>query len=697
MVTRQPCYYAELTMKTRFFSLPLVLAATSILLADEGMWTFDNPPTDRLKANYGFTPTREWLDHLRLSSVRLSDGGSGSFVSTRGLLLTNHHVAAQQLQNLSSAKKDYMKDGFLAESEAKEVKSQGLEVMVLESMENVTTRVMSALKPGLGDAETQKARRTVLAGIEQESLKATGLQSESVGLYNGSEYWLYRYKKYNDVRLLFAPERQIAFFGGDPDNFTYPRYDLDIALYRVYENGKPLQTKNYLKWNTAGAKTDELVFVSGHPGATSRLDTMKQLETERNQYALYLDLMRDQLRVLRQYGTRGPEQLRQTGDEVFGLENSVKALDGSNQGLMDKTLMAKKQKDEDEFRARIRTKADWQREFGGAWDAIAAAEEQAATRLKPQIYRPFGSKLYTFALEIVRLVADIKKPDGERLPQFRESQMDSLRFQLASQAPIYPEFEIAKLKASFERLVRNLGADDIYAKTALAGHSPEEAARTLVAGSKLADPAVRKALIDGGEAAVAASSDPMIVLARKLDPIGRENFWWMENNVRSVLNKAGEQIGKARFQVYGKSTYPDATFSLRLAFGKVSGYPMNGTIAPPKTTLYGLFDRAAGFDFTGPFELPARWLEARGKLDLSTPMNFVLSADIIGGNSGSPVINRAGELVGLIFDGNIESLPGQFIYDGERNRAVAVHPAAMIEALRKIYRANHLVTELLGR
>jgi len=675
----------------------LMLAAGAFGVADEGMWTFDNPPLERLKATYGFTPTKEWLDHLRLSSVRLSDGGSASFVSPRGLLLTNHHVAAPQLQNLSSEKKDYMADGFLALTPDKEEKSQGLEAMVLFSMEDVTSRVMTALKPGMTEPERQKARRAAIAEIEQESLRSTGLHSEGVTLYNGGEYWLYRYKKYTDIRLVFAPERQAAFFGGDPDNFTYPRYDLDMALYRVYENGRPLETPNYLKVTTAGAKDGELIFVSGNPGSTSRLSTMRQLESQREHFGKLLSLFRDELRILRDYSARGPEQARQAGEEIFGLDNSVKAIEGIYQGLTNKNLMAKKQREEDEFRQLIRAKPEWLKEYGGAWDAIAEAETKAATREDQQLYRPFNSQMYQFALQIVRLVAEVKKPDGERMPGFHESQLESLRFRLASPAPIYPELEIVKLAGTFERLSKHLGPDDPYTRAALGGRTPMEAARALVTGSKMSDPAARKSVIDGGEAAVAASTDAMVVLARKLDPLGRESFRWMEDNVRSVLSRAGEQIGKARFLAYGKSMYPDATFTLRLAYGTVKGYPMNGTMAPPLTTLYGLFDRAIGFGYSGPWALPSRWTEGRSKLDLSAPLNFVSTADIIGGNSGSPVVNRSGELVGLIFDGNIESLPGDFIYDDERNRAVAVHPAAMLEALRKLYGAGMLADELSGK
>jgi hypothetical protein len=681
-------------MSARLFAIALLFVAA--LPADEGMWTFDNPPTGVLKSRYGFEPSRAWLDHLRLASARLSDGGSGSFVSSKGLLLTNHHVAAPQLQNLSSEKKDYMSDGFYAATMADEKKSPDLEVNVLISTEDVTARVMSAVKPGQSDEDALKARRAAIADITRESQKATGLRSDVVTLYNGGEYWLYRYKKYNDVRLVFAPERQIAFFGGDSDNFTYPRYDLDMALYRVYDNGKPLETRDYLKWNSKGAATGELVFVSGHPGSTSRLDTMAQLEATRDEYAKVITSLRNRLDVLERYSKQGPEQARQASEEIFGLQNSFKAIDGTYQGLLDKNLIARKQKEEEEFRALVKANPEWNRQFGGAWDAIAAAEAKAAPRRNQQLFRPFDSRMYQFALQIVRYVAEVKKPDGQRMPGFHESQLESLRYNLLSPAPIYPGLEAATLAGSLERAKANLPPDDPYVTIPLSGRTPEEAAKALVDGSKISDPAVRKALIEGGSDAVAASTDSMIVLARKLDPFGREMFHWFEDNVNSILTKAGEQIGKARFLAYGHSAYPDATFTLRLSFGTVKGYPMNGTMAPPKTTFFGLYDRAAGFDFSGAWALPSRWLENRAKLDLSTPYNFAATTDIIGGNSGSPVVNRNGELVGLIFDGNIESLPGEFIYDEQKNRAVAVHTAAMMTALRKMYGADALADELEG-
>jgi len=667
------------------------------LVAEEGMWTFDNPPVKQLQDKYKFTPTQAWLDHVRLSSVRLNDGGSGSFVSPHGLLLTNHHVARGQLQKNSSAAHDYLATGFYAATPDQEMKSPDLEVNVLVSMENVTDRVQAAIKNAKTAASEFAARKAAIAAIEKESLDKTGLRSDVVTLYQGGEYWLYRYKKYTDVRLVFAPEQQIAFFGGDPDNFTYPRYDLDMALFRVYENGKPIDSKDYLKWNPKGAADDELVFVSGHPGSTSRLDTVAQLTEERDVVEPNtLKILKDRIRVLKEFSARGAEQAREAASRIFSLENSRKAYEGRYQGLTDPAVFSKKRKEESEFKARVLANPQWKAAYGGAWDQIAEAEKKADSRIKEQYFHGLDSSLASLAQTIVEYVAEIKKPDGDRLPGFHDAQLDSLKFQLASSAPIYKDMEIARIAGALELDVANAGATDAFVKTVLNGQTPKEAATALVNGTTLADPAERKKLIDGGEAAVAASTDPMIVLARKLDPMRRELIKWTEQNVESVEQEAGEKLGKARFAVYGKSMYPDATFTLRLSYGQVKGYPMNGTIAPPKTTMFGLYDRAASFNYDGPFDLPSRYKEGRTKLDLSTPMDLVTTNDIIGGNSGSPVINRNGEIVGLIFDGNIESLVGDFVYDIDKNRAVAVHTAAMTEALSKLYGAQKLVDELMG-
>ena len=671
----------------------LVIAAH----ADEGMWTFDNPPVKLLQEKYHFTPTKAWLDHVRLSCVRLNDGGSGSFVSAHGLLLTNHHVARGQLQKNSTKEHDYVKDGFYAATPEQEMKSPDLEVNVLEGMEDVTARVLAAIPKDKSTEEQFKARKAVIADIERESQQKTGLRSDVVTLYQGGEYWLYRYKKYTDVRLVFAPEEQIAFFGGDPDNFTYPRHDLDMALFRVYYNGKPLDTKDYLRWNPKGAANHELVFVTGHPGSTERLDTVAQLEYQRDFFLPnILKLLRARIDALKAYAALGAEQKRQIGSQMLGLTNSEKAFEGSLGGLMDKNIMAKKQNDERDFQAKVMATLAWKAAYSSAWGDIAEAEKKAAAHVKEQYFRSVNSQLANIAMNVVQYVAEIHMPDGERLEGYHDAELDSLRFRMFSPAPTYPEMEIARMTGALEQMVAELGPQDPYAKAVLEGRTPKEAATALVNGTKLADPEVRKKLVEGGETAVKASTDSMIVLARKLDPMRREMIKWQEDNVSSVEQRAGEQLGKARFAVYGKNTYPDATFTLRLSYGQVEGYPMNGTNAPYKTTLYGLYDRAYSFDLEMPYALPSRYLERRQAVDLTTPLDFVTTNDIIGGNSGSPVINRNAEIVGLVFDGNIESLVGDYVYDVATNRTVAVHTAAMTEALRKLYDARALVKELLG-
>ena len=682
-------------MNFKWMALPAVLLAGG-LFADEGMWTFDNPPLKQLQEKYHFTPTRQWLDHIRLSSVRLNDGGSGSFVSAHGLLLTNHHVARGQLQKSSTAEHDYIKNGFYAATQEQELKSPDLEVNVLMSTDNVTQRVQDALKNARGAEAQFAARRSAIAAIEKESEKSTGLRSDVVTLYQGGEYWLYRYKKYTDVRIVFAPEQQIAFFGGDPDNFTYPRYDLDMALFRVYENGKPIDSKDYLKWNAKGASDSDLVFVSGNPGSTQRLDTVAQLISQRDhQMPAIIRLLTSRIDTLEKYSARGEEQAREAGTQIFGLQNSMKAYQGMYKGLRDPEIMQTKEKSEADFRRRVDANPEWKQEYGSAWDEIAQAERTAASRLKEQYFHGTNSELASLAATIVDYVAEVKKPDGERLPGYHDAQLDSLKFSLFSPAPVYPEMEIARMTGALELDLKEVGPDDPFVKIALDGKSPHDAAVAWLTGTKMGDPEFRKKLVEGGEAAVNASTDPLIVLERKIDPLRREMIKWQQDNVQSVVERAGEKIGKARFAVYGRTAYPDATFTLRLSYGAVAGYPMNGTKAPPKTTMYGLYDRAASFNFDGPFALPSRYLEGRTKLDLATPMNFVTTNDIIGGNSGSPVINRNGEIVGLVFDGNIESLVGDYVYDPTTNRTVAVTTNAMTEALRKLYGAQKLLDEMM--
>ncbi len=674
----------------------LKLTAPPRAAGDEGMWTFDNPPLKILKEKYGFTMTREWLDHVRLASVRFNDGGSGSFVSSTGLVLTNHHVALGQLQKVSTPQKNYVRDGFFARTPAEEMKAPDLELNVLVALEDVTARVQQAVRPGMSGQEALKARKAEIARIEKESLDATGLRSDVVTLYAGGEYWLYRYKKYTDVRLVFAPEQQIAFFGGDPDNFTYPRYDLDFALFRVYEDGKPVESRHYLKWNPKGAAAGELVFVSGHPGSTERLSTVAELELERDHnLPAVIRVLERRLGVLKRYAAQGPEQERQAANQIFGIENSLKAYRGMYNGLLDKSLMAKKQNEESEFRRLVAARPDLERLYGSAWDEIEQAARRSIEKKKELMFRSLrGSRLASLALNLVLYTAEVQKPDGERLDGFHDAQLESLRFRLFSPAPVYPQLEAALLGDSLQESLEELGPEDPFVRAALGGRAPADVAREAIEGTRLTEPAARKALVEGGPAAVAASQDPLVGLARRIDPLVREMRKWEEDNLQSVQVSAGEKLGKARFALYGKTAYPDATFTLRLAFGTVKGYPMNGTQAPPRTTFYGLYDRAYSFDLKPPYDLPERFLRLKDRLELTTPLNFVSTCDIIGGNSGSPVINTRGELVGLIFDGNIESLVGNYVYYEETNRAVSVHAGAIIEALRKLYDASSLADEL---
>jgi len=578
------------------------------------------------------------------------------------------------------------------------MKSPDLEVNVLVAMRNVTDRVQGAAKGITDEAKALKARDAEVAAIEKESKSKAGLRSDVVSLYAGGEYWLYQYKVFTDVRLVFAPEQQAAFYGGDPDNFTYPRYDIDMALFRIYEDGKPIHTDNYLKWNIKGAAPGELIFISGHPGSTQRQDTVSQLTFERELVEpSIIEYLNRRIAAAQEFANRGEEQKRLVGSTVFFLQNALKAYDGRYEALKDPAVIAKKNADEEDFRKRVAANPEWQKEYGSAWDTIQAVERKAASRVKGNIFHRADSELLSLARQIVMLVAEVKKPDGERLEGYHDAELETLKFQLFSPAKIYPETEKLWMSTALKLDAEKLGKDDEYLQTLTEGKDIDEFVNSVVDGTKLYDVNVRKALVDGGEGAVAASTDPMIVAARRTDHLVREYQRWRHDEIESVLTPVGEKLGKARFLVYGKDTYPDATFTLRLSYGTVKGFPYNGTIAPPFTTFYGLYDRAASFGNQAPFDLTPKEAAARDSLDLSTPLNFVSTGDIIGGNSGSPVVNREGELVGLIFDGNIESLAGDFVYEDQKNRAVAVHSAGMIEALRKLYKVNALADELEGK
>lgn len=675
------------------------LAITSIGYADEGMWVFNNLPRKQLKQKYDFEPTDAWIEHVMKSSVRFNSGGSGSFVSSTGLVLTNHHVGADTLHKVSSAQHDYYKEGFWAKSPADEPKAPDLELNVLQSIEDVTARVTAAVKPGLSATEAFAARRAVIATIEKESHDQTGLRSDVVTLYQGGQYHLYRYKKYTDIRLVWAPEFDIAFFGGDPDNFEYPRYDLDVCLFRAYEDDKPAKVEHFLKWSASGAGDGELVFVSGHPGKTDRLNTMAALKFDRDiRLPQTLDLLRRLEIMLQQFCQDGQDQARIGKEDLFGVQNSRKALLGQLAGLQDAGIMTQKEIAERTLRMRIDANPKLKATYGSAWDQIEKAKRVQAELLTEQTVlesgRGFGGSLFSIARMLVRLAEENEKPNTERLRGFSDAARSSLELELYSTAPIYEDVELAKLTDSLGYLTEKLGGDHPLVQKVLAGKGPATRAAELVGGSKLKDVAERKRLAPGGRAAIEQSQDPLIKLARLVDPASRAVRKRFEEQVVEVERQAYSQIASALFEIEGPNRYPDATFTLRLSFGTVKGYTENGQMIPPWTTMEEAFDHADKHGNMAPWALPESWHKHRKQINPKTPFNFVSTCDIIGGNSGSPVINSAGEFVGIIFDGNIQSLVGDYVFDEAQNRAVSVHSSSILEAMRKIYGADALAAEL---
>jgi hypothetical protein len=686
----------------------LVLGGSAMTaISDEGMWLLNDPPRAQLKAKYGFDLTDEWLKKAMLASVRLNSGGSGGFVSPDGLLVTNHHVAADSVQKLSKPGADLYRDGFHAPTRDAELKCPDLEVNVLQEIADVTKEINAAVTEKMTPAEAFAARRAVMAKIEKESLDKTGLRSDVVTLYNGGLYHLYRYKKYTDVRLVFSPEKSIAGFGGDVDNFEFPRMNLDVAFFRVYETGKPAKTPHFFRWSDAGPKEDDLVFVTGHPGTTQRLETLARLKHRRDfllPYTLYR--LRTLEAALLQYSEQHPEQKRQAATDLHSIANSRKAFSGQLQGLLDPKIMEQKEASEREFEKELPDTADApQAVFRSAILRIAEIQKKLREFEKPYNLlesatppkaHAFFSPLFDVARHCVRLADELPKPSAERLREYRDSNLDSLKFSLYSPAPIYPELERAKLTASLTFLAENLGGDHELVKLVLAGKNPAARASELVT-TKLYDPAERKRLVEGGKTAVDASTDPMIVLARSVDAEARKLRTRYETEVEEPERQAYATLAELRFKVLGRSIAPDATFTLRLAFGTVKGHEVGGEKLSFHTTFTQVFERHAALGGKEPFDLPARWLAGKDKLDLATPFNFVSTADTIGGNSGSPVLNRAGELVGINFDRNRHGLVRNFVYTDHQARHIAVHSRAVLEALRKLYPADSLVKELTGK
>jgi hypothetical protein len=675
--------------------LATLLLAPALASADEGMWTFNNFPKDRVEKAYGFKVTDAWLDNVRLSSVRLAQGCSASFVSERGLVMTNHHCAHSCIEQLSTKEKDFVKAGFLAKADADEVKCPELEVNQLVGITSVTARMKKATE-GKSGRDFFMAQRAEQAAIEKECQTADTLRCEVVSLYRGGVYDLYRYQRYQDVRLVFAPEFSIAFFGGDPDNFMFPRYDLDVAFVRVYEGGKPAKLKNWLRWSAAGVKDGDLTFVSGNPGGTNRKLTVAQLEYQRDtMLPERLVAMAEVRGKLTEYAHRGEEQARHSNATLFYVENGLKALTGRLEALADGDFFASKVKAEADFKAALAKNPELAARYLPAFDEVAKAVAANKKHRRQMEFKEGirSGELLPVARKLVRAIAERQKPNAERLREYGDAALPALTQELFSPAPVYPEFEVFQLTHTITRIREKLGTDDPFVKKVLGQKSPAELAGELVKGTRLADVAVRKMIWDGGQAALdeAARTDSMIAFALLIDADGRAARKIYDDTIQPVLVKNQELIAQAHFAIEGTSAYPDATFTPRLSYGSVQGYEENGKQVTPITTMGGAFERATGRE---PYALPKSWLDAKGKIDPKTPFNMATSNDIIGGNSGSPVVNAKGEVVGLVFDGNIQSLGGDYGFDPAVNRTVAVHSSALVEALAKIYGAQRIVEEL---
>ncbi|HWD26141.1 MAG TPA: S46 family peptidase [Rhizomicrobium sp.] len=680
--------------------LAALTATATLASADEGMWTFDNFPAATVKAKYGVDIDQAWLDRVRGASVRLSTGCSASVVSGSGLVLTNHHCVRDCAQDLSTPTSDYIKDGFSAAKREDERLCPGMQAEILDTITDETARVGKATAGKTGD-DFKKARDAEIAAIEKEGCagRETTFRCQLVTLYQGGQYKLYAYRKYSDVRLVFAPEEITAFFGGDPDNFNFPRYDLDCSFVRLYENGKPVATPQHLTWRTTAPADGETVFVSGNPGTTQRLLTAEQLESLRDFVLPDTLLTFGELRGrLIRFAEESPEHRRISEDLLFGIENSYKALHGEQEALVDPALIAAKKTYDAELKARVGKDAKLGKAIGDPWTETANAQIARKALSRPYFYMEqragFGSDLYRFARVLVRAAQERVKPNGDRLPEYGDGRLPLLQKTLLDARPVYPEVEQLALEFWLSKLRENLTADAAGTKTFLGKESPEGLSSRLVAGSKLADPAVRKALWDGGMAAINASDDPMIRFVLATDGASRAIRKAYEDKVATPSDRAAEKIAKARFAIFGTKTYPDATFSARLSYGHVEGWTDNGTTVPPFTYFGGLWERATG---AYPFSLAPRWANGQGSVNPKTVFDLVADIDIVGGNSGSPLIDAKGDVIGAVFDGNIESLGGAFGFDDKVNRGVAVSTAAITEALRNVYKNEALVAELTGK
>lgn len=686
---------------SRFVRVALVLAAGSAASigstarADEGMWLLTSPPAAVLKSKHNFEPSKEWLLHMQRSVVRFETGGTGSLVSADGLVMTNHHVGSDSIAKLSTPENDLLAKGFLARTQAEELKCQDLELRVLWEMEDVTDKVRASEKPGMSTADAGSARRKTMSEIEKASQEKTGLTSQVVTLYQGGKYHLYRYKSFTDVRLVFAPEQAIAFFGGDTDNFEFPRFNLDCSFFRIYENGKPLKTEHFLKWSANGTAEGESVFVFGHPGRTRRLYTADHLKFLRDvEIPERLNRTRRSEIILQGFAGRSAKFDYMAKDDIHGVANGRKVITGLLQGLQDPRLMATKVAAESDLRSFIE-QSDKAREWGSAFEAITNAQNaHRAFQVERQTINALAGSgaLMSRAHTILQLGTELAKPSSDRLAEYGDSRLPAVYLNLYSPEPLYAELEIEKLASGLGLLAERLGGDHPIVVAALDGKSPRDRAAEAIAGTKLFDVAARKALVEGGTKAIDASNDPLIAIAKALEPRWRELRKQFDDTVDSAEKASYAKLAAARFAKFGESVYPDATFTLRMSLGTVKGVERDKT--PAFTTIGGAFERAAERSEQVDFKLPESWNTAKPSLDLKTPFNVIADCDIIGGNSGSPMVNKAGEVVGLIFDGNVYSLTGDVFFDPVNSRSVAVDSRGLMAALDKVYGATELVKEL---
>jgi hypothetical protein len=688
-------------MSRKAVSLTISAIVSGLLIAgaaqaDEGMWLFNKLPKKQLKERFNFDVQDAWVDHLMRSCVRFP-GGSGSFVSPDGLVITNHHVGSEFIDQLSTAEHNYIKDGFYAKSRADELKCPDLEINNLVSIADVTERVTGSVKDGMDLAASQKARQATINTIEKEAQDKSGLKCQVVTLYQGAQYHLYSYKRYTDVRLVMAPEMQIAFFGGDPDNFEYPRYDLDFCVFRVYENDKPVKSEHHLEWGK-GLKEGDLVFIAGHPARTNRLNTVAHLEYLRDKaYPELLDMLRRMEVALNSWSGRSPENGRRAKDDLFGVQNSRKARTGGLETLQSPEFMNAKIKAEKEFRAKIAADSKLKSTESAFVEVAEACKVWAELRHDFNNYErgtAFDSEMFVFARQLVRYADEIGKPNADRLKDYSDSNLPTIKDGLEAPVPVYPDLETIKLRSGLTKWFTSVGADDPLLKKVLDGKSPVERAALLIAGSKMHDPAYRKELLEGGPEKIKASKDPLMELARMVDPKAREVRLAYETKVEERLRQAYAKIAAAKLALGGDDVYPDATFSLRLSFGLVSSFEEGGKKVPAFTHFAGLYQRWELNDKKEPFDLPERWIDARHRLNLDTPYNFVSKLDHIGGNSGSPIIDREGRIVGLLFDSNIYGLALDVGYTDTQCRAVSVDTRAVVEALKNVYGAQALVDEM---